>query len=138
MARFRRGDLDWKAHRAAVFDGLHRMVAAAADAGNDLIFEHILEGDGWLDELQRLFAGHDVFFVGLFCDPSVLAQREEQRGDRPLGSAVRDAAQVHEGLRYDLELRSEDGVEANVARLLEAWQDPSRSVSEFSLRKAEH
>jgi len=33
VARFRSGDFDWRAARAAVFDGFHRSVAAYADAG---------------------------------------------------------------------------------------------------------
>lgn len=67
--RFRSGDFRWADVRAAFFDGFHGSLKAYADAGNDLILEHILDGwmDGWLETLVGLLSGHDVFFVGVHC-----------------------------------------------------------------------
>lgn len=131
MARYRSGEFDWKASRQAFFDGFHRSLAAYAGAGNDLIVEHILDTAGWADDLQALLAPHDVFFVGVHCQPQTLARREKDRGDRAGGSALTDFQTIHVGRRYDLELDGEDDVDDNVLRLLDAWRG-GRRISEFA------
>ncbi len=65
--RFKSGEFAWRDVRRAFFDGFHSSLRAYADAGNDLILEHILDTDGWLDDLRRLLSEHDVFFVAVHC-----------------------------------------------------------------------
>ncbi|MCM2395748.1 chloramphenicol phosphotransferase CPT family protein [Rhizobium sp. S95] len=127
--RFRSGDFRWTDCRSAFFDGFHGSLKAYADAGNNLILEHILDREGWLEELVDLLAGHDVFFVAIHCPLDVLIERETARGDRPLGSAKRDFETIHIGKTYEIELQSEDGVEENVETLLRAWRGSRRSSS---------
>lgn len=129
MARFRSGEFAWKDARRAFFDGFHGSLGAYADAGNNLILEHILDTEGWLETLGKLFANHDVFFVAVHCPLDVLTEREARRSDRPPGSAKRDYETIHVGKLYDLELDTNDGVEANVDRLLIAWRFPKRASS---------
>ena len=52
MDRFKRGDFHWRDFRDTFFEGFHSSVAAFADAGNNVIVEHILDGAGWLDRLR--------------------------------------------------------------------------------------
>lgn len=129
MRRFRNGDFDWKEARSAFFDGFHASLAAYADAGNDLILEHILDTESWLETLRSLLAGHDVLFVAVHCPLDLLIAREKARGDRPAGSARQDFETVHIGKIYDLELDSTHRVEANVDRLLAALRGGSRDSS---------
>lgn len=129
MERFRTGEFRWADARAGFFAGFHGSLKAYADAGNDLILEHILDTDGWLDELTALLAGHDVFFVAVHCPLELLMAREAARGDRPLGSAQRDFETIHIGKRYDIELDATEDIEANVARLLAAWRSGRRASS---------
>ncbi|MEL6520440.1 MAG: AAA family ATPase [Pseudomonadota bacterium] len=129
-ARFKNGDFDWKKSRGAFFDGYHASLGAYADAGNNLILEHILDKDGWLETLKGLFAQHDVLFVAVHCPLDLLIARETKRGDRPVGSAQQDFETIHRGRRYDLELQSEDGPDANVDKILTAWRGGVR-LSEF-------
>ncbi|WP_319533258.1 hypothetical protein [uncultured Cohaesibacter sp.] len=98
-------------------------LAAYARAGNHLILEHILEGEGWFDELVTLFAPFDVLFIGLHCPPDVLEAREEARGDRPIGSALADYHNIHKSLRYDLELDALDPLADNVEKVIATWQE---------------
>jgi chloramphenicol 3-O phosphotransferase len=121
-ARIAAGDFRWSEMRASFFDGFHRSLAAYASAGNNLIVEHILDTEGWLDDLVALFAPFEVFFVGLHCPLPELVRREEVRGDRRIGSAAQDHDTAHRGLRYDLELQSDRDPAENVARLIEAWR----------------
>jgi len=136
MARYRTGEFDWASDRAAIFDGFHRSVAACADAGNNLILEHILDTAAWAETLRRLLKPHDVLFVALHCPMDVLAEREHARGDRPMGSAVRDQTTIHTGRIYDLELDSTDGVGANVESVLKALRSGDRR-SEFHNAQAD-
>lgn len=121
MERFRRGDFRWKDYRARFFDGFHRSLVAYASAGNDLLLEHILEEPGWASALALMLEPFDVFFVGLHCELDELVRRETLRADRPVGSAADDFYRIHEGQRYDLELRSGVAVEENAAQLISAW-----------------
>jgi chloramphenicol 3-O phosphotransferase len=121
MARFKGGDFAWAESRAAFFDGFHHSVAAFADAGNNIILEHILEAPGWIDVLRRLLAPHRVLFVGLHTSLSALKQREQLRGDRPVGSAEADFQAIHKGLSYDLEIDAERDPESNAELVRIAW-----------------
>jgi len=127
--RFRNGDFDWKEARPAFFDGFHASLAAYADAGNDLILEHILDTESWLEKLRSLLAGHDVLFVAVHCPLDLLIAREKARGDRPAGSARQDFETIHIGKTYDLELDSTHDVEANVDRLLKTLRSGRRDSS---------
>ena len=127
MSRFQSGDFAWSHHRAAIFDGFHGALAAFADAGNDLIVEHILDEPRWIARLTSAFANHDVLFVGVHAKRTNLIAREKQRGDRELGSAARDDKIVHQGRHYDLDIQSEDGVEANVIRIMAAMEKTRNS-----------
>ncbi|MEO4000673.1 AAA family ATPase [Mesorhizobium sp. CAU 1732] len=135
--RFRSGEFAWADARHAFFDGFHASLAAYADAGNDLILEHILDTDGWLEMLRRLLERHDVFFVAVHCPLDVLIDRETRRGDRPAGSAQRDFETIHVGKLYDLELDAGDGVDTNVDRLLDAWRCAKRPSSFQSRTKVD-
>jgi chloramphenicol 3-O phosphotransferase len=132
LTRFRSGEFVWTDARKAFFDGFHASLAAYADAGNNLILEHILDTPGWLESLSNSFSRHDVFFVAVHCPLELLIERESARGDRPMGSAKHDYETIHLGKTYDLELTSTDGVDANVEKVLKAWRRAER-YSSFSL-----
>ncbi|MFS4581763.1 chloramphenicol phosphotransferase CPT family protein [Phaeobacter sp. C3_T13_0] len=121
---------NWPSARPAFFNGFHRAVAGFADAGNDLIVEHILDTPGWHQDLQILLAGHDLFFIGLDAPLVTLNQREVIRGDRPLGSAAADAAYVHDGLTYDLRLDGTYSAATSAAAILRKLEKPL-ALSQF-------
>lgn len=131
LERVNNGDFVWRDMRAPFFDGFHASLAAYAAAGNNLILEHILDTPGWADDLHGLFEPFDVLFVAVHCDLAELERREAARADRPIGSAAQDFHTIHKGRRYDIELNSEDGVEANVSAIIAAWHSGKRQ-SEFA------
>lgn len=122
-ARFKSRDFDWKLARAPFFDGFHRSLAAYAGAGNNLVLEHILDTDGWLEQLVALFGPFDVFFVGVHCPLPLLVAREAARGNRPVGSAEQDYSTIHRGRVYDFEVDGSGDVQDNVDAVLAAWRD---------------
>jgi chloramphenicol 3-O phosphotransferase len=85
-------------------DGLHRAVAALADAGLSVIVDHVLVEPGWLPDLAGRLDGHEVLFVGVRCPLDVVMRREAERRDRTVGQAAAQFDVVHSAGGYDLEV----------------------------------
>lgn len=80
-------------------------VAAMVRAGARVILDEVFLGGGasqarWVKALDGLA----VLWVGVRCDPEVAAAREAAREDRVTGMARKQAAAVHQGVTYDLEV----------------------------------
>lgn len=88
----------------AVVSGLQRCVASLAEAGNNVLVDHVLEDEGWLKECIERWSGLDVLFVGVKCPLEVVEQREKARGDRMVGLARYQYERVHIHKWYDLEV----------------------------------
>lgn len=101
-----RGELwQWKNIRPSFFKGFHLCVGALAQAGNNLIVEHVLEYRAWYEDLVKFLAPYDTFFVGVHCPLEELERRERERGDREIGegrSHVQNG--VHTWGPYDFEI----------------------------------
>jgi chloramphenicol 3-O phosphotransferase len=122
MARIRSREFPWSGLRGPFFDGFHQALAAYAGSGNNLIIEHIVETQVWMQDLVRLLSGFDVFFVRVHCDVEEMERREVARGDRPAGDARRDFETLPV-FPCDLELDStHTSAGDNVERLLAAWR----------------
>jgi chloramphenicol 3-O phosphotransferase len=126
LEEIRTGTFSWDRMRPSVFSGIQQCLPALATAGNNIIFDHIIETKAWLHQLISLVAELDVFFVGLHCSLPELERRELQRGDRRRGEAEQDLQTVHSITSYDLELDSENPLEDNVALLIQAWKERKR------------
>ena len=111
-----RGRFAWSEMRPAFFEGFHHCLPALALAGNNLLVEHIVETQEWMDRLVTLLAPFDVFYIGLHCPLEELERREIKRGDRPIGDTRNDFGIIHSFGAYDLELDSTELLEENVAR----------------------
>ena len=123
LEQIKNGTFSWNLMRPSVFDGIHQCLPALATAGNNIIFDHIIETKMWLHNLISLISGLDVFFVGLYCSLPELERREIQRGNRRSGEARMDFQSVHTITSYDLELNSEHSLEDNVTLLIQAWKE---------------
>ncbi len=85
----------------------HRSVAAWAEAGFDVIVDGSLpyEDRQLRDACVRVFETFDLRVVGVRCSAAELAAREAGRPDeRPIGWAVRQAGDIHDGMRYAAEV----------------------------------
>ena len=120
------GQYSWERMRPSIFRGLHQCLPALATAGNNVIFDHIIETKAWLYELVSLVSQLDVFFVGVHCSLPELERREIQRGNRRPGEARQDFETVHSIPTYDLEIDSEQPLEENVSLLIQAWKERKR------------
>jgi chloramphenicol 3-O phosphotransferase len=87
-----------------VVSGLHGSVAALAKTGNNIIVDHVLQEDGWLQECVEKWTGLDVLFVGVTCPLEIVEQRERDRGNRNIGTARHQFGRVHAHGLYDVEV----------------------------------
>lgn len=76
--------------------------------------------------------GHQLLFIAIHTPLAELCIREHRRGDRPQGSAARDAAHIHDGLHYDLELDGTHPPDDNAAKALRLMDGPM-ATSKFFL-----
>ena len=84
--------------------GFHRCVRGLADAGNDVVADHVLSEPWRLHDIVGLWADLDVVLVGVHCDADELLRRERARGDRVPGAAADQRPVVHRGVVYDVEV----------------------------------
>ena len=106
--------------RGRFFDGFHRSIAAFAEAGNDLLVEHIVEEQSWADELTALLQPFDTFWVGVHAPLEVLEQRERARGNRQVGEA-RFHLKTHDFCHYDLEVDTSLGIDEAATKIVSGW-----------------
>jgi chloramphenicol 3-O phosphotransferase len=123
----------WHQMRPRFFEGFHRCLPAFAEAGNNLIVEHIIEFASWRRELATLLAGLDVYLVGVHCDLDELDRRERERGDRRAGEGRThiEIDGIHTFGRYDLDVDTTAGVNADLVQsVLTAWRQrtPERAL----------
>lgn len=110
--------------------GFHRAVAGMAEAGNDIVMDHVFSEPWRLRDCLRLFAPYSVFFVGVHCSEEELRRRERARGDRVPGHAARQLATVHSHGDYDLECDTERRSPAECAQeIVRAWTTAPRPTA---------
>jgi chloramphenicol 3-O phosphotransferase len=107
--------------RNRFFDGFHRSIVSFAEAGNDMIVEHIVEEASWGWQLRDLLAHLDTFWVGVHAPVAVLEKRELNRSDRAAGEA-KFHLKTHDYCRYDIEVDTSEPLEAVVAVVADAWR----------------
>ncbi|WP_367435678.1 chloramphenicol phosphotransferase CPT family protein [Streptomyces celluloflavus] len=83
--------------------GFHRAVAGMAAGGNTVVVDHVLSQPWRLLDCLGLFAAEDVVLVGVHCPLPELERRERARGNRPVGLAAGQLANVHAHGVYDIE-----------------------------------
>lgn len=93
---------EWDKVLPPLLTGFNEAVAALANAGNNLIVDHVLLGEHNARQCARALAGHSVLFVGIDCPLPELERREARRGDRPPGLVGYQFAHIHVPGIYDL------------------------------------
>ena len=117
--------------------GFHRAVAAMAEAGNDVVVDHVLSENWRLIDCLRVLDGYEVVFVAVRCSPRELARRERARGDREPGQAAAQQELVHAHGIYDLECDTTATSPVECAlRIKEFLAGPQRPVAFDRLRSA--
>jgi len=87
-----------------LFSGMHHAIFAAANAGNNIIADHVFVEKAWVDECAELFEDMLAYLIGVQCPLEILEQREQERKDRTLGQARAQHDLIHKFTIYDLEV----------------------------------
>ncbi len=120
---FEGGRFAWESMRENFFGGFHNCLPALARAGNNLVVDHVIEFETWLNDLNLLLADIDCFFVGVHCDIDELERREIARNDRTIGEARDHFEVVHTFCNYDYEVDSTTVTPAiNAGYIIKAWK----------------
>lgn len=115
--------------REAFFEGFHKSIVAFAEAGLDLLVEHILETQSWANSLAALLSPFDVFWVGVHAPLIEIEQRERLRGNRQIGEGAFHL-KTHTFCKYDIEVDTMQPLGDNVDVILTAWR------SRFDVQKS--
>jgi len=96
-------------------------VAAMARAGARIIVDEVFLGGAASQQRWKKALGPlPVLWIGVRCESAVAAGREIARGDRVAGMAASQAAVVHQGVRYDLEVDTTRTEALECARMIAA------------------
>lgn len=116
---------------AALCRGMNAALVEYAGHGQDVIFDtELSDPDAWQyvrDDLSDL----PVLMVGVTCSLDVLARRERDRGDRPIGLAARQFDRVHRDKVYDLTIDTTSTRAVECAGVLAKWLRRSPVPSAF-------
>ena len=99
------GEIQRGAEFMRLYAGFQKAVASLVSNGIDVILDEVLlHGSEDQRRWDTALGNLPVCWVAVRCDPDTAGRREQQRDDRPLGIARTQAASVHRGVRYDMEL----------------------------------
>jgi len=70
----------WKA-----LEAFHKSIKTFSDVGLNVIADHVVQMESWLNECLNLLRDHDVLFVQVTCPLNEIIRREKERGDRHIG-----------------------------------------------------
>ena len=110
--------------------GFHRAVAGMAEAGNNIVMDHVLSEPWRLGDLLAVMVDIDVVFVGVHCSAADLNAREALRGDRTVGIADGQVANVHTHGLYDIEVNTSVATVEDCSAHIRAYLDGHPPPSE--------
>jgi chloramphenicol 3-O phosphotransferase len=113
--------------------GFHRAAVGMAEAGNDLVIDHVLSEAWRLRDCLKLMAGLEVVFVGVRCSPDELERREQARGDRVSGQSADQLERVHTHGIYDLECDTTTATAHACALQVKAFLDSGVRPTAFDI-----
>ena len=86
-----------------LFAGFYHSVAALVSCGNQVIVDTVAQ-ERCSRIFKPLFEPFNVIYIAVKCPIEELERRELARGDRHIGLAHRQFADIHNFLRYDIEV----------------------------------
>jgi chloramphenicol 3-O phosphotransferase len=88
-----------------VFSTLPLTVNLLANHGNNVIVDEVLLSEKDLQNYINACYSHKVYFIGVFCDLSIMQEREILRHDRAIGLSNDQLRKVHpEARAYDMKI----------------------------------
>jgi chloramphenicol 3-O phosphotransferase len=114
---------------------MHHAIEAAARSGFNILADHVLVEEAWVEECARLFAGRPAYLIGVRCPLEVLEERERERKDRTLGQARAQFDVIHKYCVYDLEVDSSvSSAEACARQIMARLQLPPQALARVAAK----
>jgi chloramphenicol 3-O phosphotransferase len=82
--------------------GMHQAISALSLTGINVLADHVLVEQNWVDECVELFSELPAYLIGVQCPLEVLEERERSRKNRTLGQAKLQFPVIHKYSVYDL------------------------------------
>jgi chloramphenicol 3-O phosphotransferase len=104
---------------------MHHAIAALSKSGINVLADHVLVEQSWVDHCAGLFSKLPAYLIGVQCPLEILENRERNRKNRTLGQAKLQYSAIHKFTVYDLEvdtsvLTPEQCAQAILARIKES------------------
>lgn len=103
-----------------LFSGMHHAIYHLAKSGLNIVADHVMVEECWVQECAQLFAGLPAYLIGVHCPLEVLEKREKARKNRTLGQAKAQFPIVHRHLIYDFEVDTSKHSPKECVALIEA------------------
>lgn len=109
----------------------HLSIPKLAEAGNNIIVDHVFHGPFWSKHIVENLIDSKVFFVGIHCPLETLKEREKNRCNRETGLTDFHFKEAHRYSRYDFEVdSSEHTVDTSVEMIITAYKN--RTPEEYT------
>lgn len=102
--------------------GMHHTIKTFSDIGINTIVDHVLlKQDNTMEECVELLHEYPVLFVHVVCPIEELRRREKERGDRDIGQAESQLAQLNPQSTYDITVDTHNSTKEECAdQIIEA------------------
>ena len=122
---------------AALCRAMNATSAEYARHCQHVFLDHVLPAQGWKYLVEDL-CSFEVLLVGVRCSLEELEARERRRGNRPLGLAASQAAEVHAKRSYDFEVDTSAAGVSDCARSVREWLAGNPRPAAFSELVRQH
>jgi len=103
---------------------MHHTIKLFSDMGLNVIVDHVLEKQEWLDECVKILHEYPVLFVHVTCPLEELRRREKERGDRQIGQAEWQLSRLSLKDTYDITVDTTN--EKCVDEIIEIFNHPHK------------
>lgn len=101
-----------------IAEALRNIIITLARTGHNIIIDDVSFGSEQINVWREALKDFKVLWVGVTAPLNIIEQREQQRGDRKIGSARWQTERVHTGVNYDLMIDTHDkSLDENIATI---------------------
>ncbi len=84
------------------------IVETMLQSGHNLIIDEVVTDHKFFNTWKERLKEYPTLFIGLTCNRNILEQRERERGNRMIGSALQQSKVIHLNKEYDLMIETSD------------------------------
>jgi chloramphenicol 3-O phosphotransferase len=127
--------VELEAEGAKLFSVMPQFAEMLALHGNNLIIDEVLFDEEALKAYVQHLKGYNVYYIGVFCDLTVMQEREVLRRDRCIGLSNDQDGRIHQGAlnSYDFKVDTTAISPFEAGRLILKFMDKTPAPKAFQL-----